>query len=128
MNENTDTFPTYEEMYDRFIAEGVREEVAHRHATELPLLSIAVRNRFEHWWKTSELLDELEVSGLRVSSFQKRFKYRIPCAFLDFDVLWQNPSDDQMLRAVRDGISVIFFADREEDQRIYQSLLENQEK
>ena len=99
-NEEIGIFPTYQEMYDRFISEGVKEEVARRHATELPHLSIMVRNQFHHWWKTGELLDELEVSGLRISSFQKRFNYRMPCAFLDFDVLWQNPNNDQMLRAV----------------------------
>lgn len=120
--EDTDTFPTHREIYNRFRLEGNSEEFAHSFATSLLRLSSEVRCRFGHWWRTGELLDDLEVNEIRVSTFRDRDQYTVPSAFLEFDRFWQNPDDDRMVQAFRDGgipFTVLAVKDEETGEMVY---------
>lgn len=101
-------FPSYQEMYERFIAEGTEEATAERHAQELLLLSTPVKERFLQWWQTGELRDDLQVKEFRISSFQQKWKYSIVCAFIDFNLLWEDPDNYGMLKAMQRGLSYVF--------------------
>jgi hypothetical protein len=85
------SFPSYEEMYNRFISEGVKEDKADREAKALCLLSEPVKERFLHWWHTGELIDDLEIVRIKISSCSLPKNFRFPTAFIDFDSLYSEP-------------------------------------
>jgi hypothetical protein len=101
-------FPSYQEMYERFVKTGEDEATADSHAKEVLLLASSVKERFLHWWQTGELRDDLEVKGFRISSFQQKWKYSMVCAFIDFNVLWEDPDNYGMLKAMQRGLSYVF--------------------
>jgi hypothetical protein len=84
-------FPSYQEMYDRFISEKVPKDTADREAKELCLLSEPVKERFCHWWHTGELIDDLKESKRRgrISSFIAG--HGVPGAFVLFDEIFFKP-------------------------------------
>ncbi|MBE9108248.1 hypothetical protein IQ273_02275 [Nodosilinea sp. LEGE 07298] len=130
-NEDTDIFPTYWEMYNQFRLEGDDEEFAHNFASSLSRLSSEVLYRFGHWWKTGELLDDLEVNGIRVSTFWDRDQHTVPSAFLEFDRFWQNPDDDQMVQAFRDGgipFTVLAVENQETGEMVYSAYVAQNEE
>jgi hypothetical protein len=85
-------FPSYQEMYDRFIYEGVDEEDADREAKDLALLCEEVKERFCHWWHTGELIDDLKTSKGRLSSLIAECRlYRFETAFIFFNKFYSIP-------------------------------------
>lgn len=103
-------FPPYEEMYERFVAGGSAPKDAARQAQDLLHLSSPVRERFIYWWHTGELIDDLQVHEFTISSLQEKQKYRLQCAFLDFDYLYKDRDNEGFLRSLREGVHRIVYS------------------
>jgi hypothetical protein len=54
-------------------------------------LCFPIRERFVHWWKTREIIDDLEIKGYTLGQMVNEQPNQIPCAFRNFNGLYKNP-------------------------------------
>jgi hypothetical protein len=107
--EKTD-YPTFDELYDflftnyssKYLPEKDTKELAERRARLLLELPQSIKDRFLHWYKTGEVLDDLEISGCRVGMMIER-GFPAPHSFIEFGGLYKRPTHYISLRLFRDN-------------------------
>jgi hypothetical protein len=99
IDEKTNDFPSYEELCTWFtehstsilVSPEVKERIAYKEAKALSNLTSPVRERFLHWWKTGELIDDLEAFGFSVVFLVKKGD-PVQEAFIAFSGLYEKPN------------------------------------
>ena len=97
-DEKTNGFPSYEDLFAWFtenstsilVPPEVKQRIARKEAKALFNIASPVRERFLHWWKTGELIDDLKIEGFSVSYLVKRGD-PVPYAFIAFSDLYEKP-------------------------------------
>ncbi|MBW4465553.1 MAG: hypothetical protein KME07_08945 [Pegethrix bostrychoides GSE-TBD4-15B] len=102
-NLNTNDFPSYEELLTWCVYAGSLDgefsypksirSYAKSRVKLFYELSSPVKERFVHWWKTREIIDDLEVKGYTLQYMANKYPHKIPIAFIYFDDLLQNPDN-----------------------------------
>lgn len=98
--------PSYEELYERVVQEGVIERRREWLISKLQAMTPEVEGEFLYWWHTGKTLDKVKIQDLTVGwIFENKF-YAPLDVFIDFDALCRDPEDSYLYRCLRWGRTV----------------------
>jgi hypothetical protein len=103
-----DSTPSFEELSkylfehysSKYFSKERNKKDAEERAKLLLEMSSPIKERFVHWYKTGELMDDLEISGRKMGTLIKK-GFIIPDAFIEFYGLYEEPNSYFSLRLFR---------------------------